>query len=529
MVKPQTVGKKTRMSFSKIDEAIGLPNLLEIQKDSFKWFLEEGLMEVLRDVSPITDYTGNLFIEFVDYSFDQEPKYPVAECKERDANYAKPLKVSVRLTNRLTGEVKQSDIYMGDFPMMTDTGTFVINGAERVIVSQIVRSPGIYYDSAIDKSGKRTFSATVIPYRGAWLEYETDANDVFYVRIDKNRKLPVTVLIRALGIESPAQIKEYFGDEAKLTATLEKDECEKLAVENHSTIREEALKEIYKKLRPGEPAIVESAEILINNLLFDAKRYDLYPVGRYKYNKKLALGLRIANHVLARPVASTLTGEVLFDEGKLLSREDAMAIEHACVDAVYLRMEDGSEVKVFSNGSVYAADVIGDDLSDIGASEKVDYKVLCEIAEEAGGDLDEIKKIAKNRLHDLCPTHITSEDILASINYLLCLSHDVGTTDDIDHLGNRRLRCVGELLQNQLRIGLSRMDKIVKERMNIQDSESLSPQNLINIRPIVTAIREFFGSSPLSQFMDQANPLAELTHKRRISALGPGGLSRDRA
>ncbi len=529
MVKPQTVGKKTRMSFSKIDEAIGLPNLLEIQKDSFKWFLEEGLMEVLNDVSPITDYTGNLFIEFVDYSFDQEPKYPVAECKERDANYAKPLKVSVRLTNRLTGEVKQSDIYMGDFPMMTDTGTFVINGAERVIVSQIVRSPGIYYDSAIDKSGKRTFAATVIPYRGAWLEYETDANDVFYVRIDKNRKLPVTVLVRALGIESPAQIKEYFGDEAKLTATLEKDECEKLAVENHSTIREEALKEIYKKLRPGEPAIVESAEILINNLLFDAKRYDLYPVGRYKYNKKLALGLRIADHVLARPVASALTGEILFEEGTLLSRDDAMVIEHACVDTVYLRMEDGSEVKVFSNGSVFAKDVIGDDLSDIGASEKVDYKVLCEIMEEAGGDLDEIKKIAKARVHDLCPTHITPDDILASINYLLCLSHDVGTTDDIDHLGNRRLRCVGELLQNQLRIGLSRMDKIVKERMNIQDNESLSPQNLINIRPIVTAIREFFGSSPLSQFMDQANPLAELTHKRRISALGPGGLSRDRA
>ena len=529
MVKPQTVGKKTRMSFSKIDEAIGLPNLLEIQKDSFKWFLEEGLMEVLHDVSPITDYTGNLFIEFVDYSFDQDPKYPVDECKERDANYAKPLKVAVRLTNRLTGEVKQSDIYMGDFPMMTETGSFIINGAERVIVSQIVRSPGIYYDTAIDKSGKRTFSATVIPYRGAWLEYETDANDVYYVRIDKNRKLPVTVLIRALGIETPAQIKEYFGDEKKLMATLDKDECEKLAVENHSTIRDEALKEIYKKLRPGEPAIVESAEILLNNLLFDPKRYDLYPVGRYKYNKKLSIGLRIAEHVLARPVVSTLTGELLFEEGKLLSREDAMVIEHACVDTVYLRMEDGSEVKVFSNGSVFPADIIGDDLTDIGVGEKVDYKVLCEIAEAAGGDLDEIKKQAKARLHELCPTHITPADILASINYLLCLSHDIGTKDDIDHLGNRRLRCVGELLQNQLRIGLSRMDKIVKERMNIQDSDNLSPQNLINIRPIVTAIREFFGSSPLSQFMDQGNPLAELTHKRRISALGPGGLSRDRA
>ena len=529
MVKPQTVGSKTRMSFSKINEAIDLPNLLEVQKDSFKWFMEEGLMEVLHDVSPITDYTGNLFIEFVDYSFDQQPKYPVEECKERDANYAAPLKVAVRLTNRLTGEVKQSDIFMGDFPIMTDNGTFVINGAERVIVSQIVRSPGIYYDSSIDKSGKKLFSSTVIPYRGAWLEYETDANDVFYVRIDKNRKLPVTVLIRALGIESPEQIKEYFGEEKKLFATLEKDECERLAVESNSTIRDEALKEIYKKLRPGEPAIVESAEILLNNLLFDPKRYDLYPVGRYKYDKKLSLGARIAGFDLARPVADARTGEILFDEGHHLTRDDAMAIEHACVDTVYLRLENSDEVKVFSNGAVYAADVIGDDLSDIGASEKVQYSVLREIMEEAGGDLDEIKNIAKKRIHDLCPTHITPADILASINYLLCLSHDIGTTDDIDHLGNRRLRCVGELLQNQLRIGLSRMDKIVKERMNIQDNESLTPQNLINIRPIVTAIREFFGSSPLSQFMDQNNPLAELTHKRRISALGPGGLSRDRA
>ena len=510
MVKPQTVGSKTRMSFSKINEAIDLPNLLEVQKDSFKWFMEEGLMEVLHDVSPITDYTGNLFIEFVDYSFDQQPKYPVEECKERDANYAAPLKVAVRLTNRLTGEVKQSDIFMGDFPIMTDNGTFVINGAERVIVSQIVRSPGIYYDSSIDKSGKKLFSSTVIPYRGAWLEYETDANDVFYVRIDKNRKLPVTVLIRALGIESPEQIKEYFGEEKKLFATLEKDECERLAVESNSTIRDEALKEIYKKLRPGEPAIVESAEILLNNLLFDPKRYDLYPVGRYKYDKKLSLGARIAGFDLARPVADARTGEILFDEGHHLTRDDAMAIEHACVDTVYLRLENSDEVKVFSNGAVYAADVIGDDLSDIGASEKVQYSVLREIMEEAGGDLDEIKNIAKKRIHDLCPTHITPADILASINYLLCLSHDIGTTDDIDHLGNRRLRCVGELLQNQLRIGLSRMDKIVKERMNIQDNESLTPQNLINIRPIVTAIREFFGSSPLSQFMDQNNPLSAM-------------------
>ncbi len=529
MVKPVKVGKNTRMSFSKINEAIGLPNLIEIQKDSYQWFLEEGLMEVLRDVSPITDYTGNLFIEFVGYSFDAEPKYPVEECKERDANYAAPLKVSVRLTNRLTGEVKQSDIFMGDFPLMTETGTFVINGSERVIVSQIVRSPGIYYDSAIDKSGKRTFSATVIPYRGAWLEYETDANDVYYVRIDKNRKLPITILIRALGIETPAQIKEFFGDESILATTLEKDDCEALAIEEGSSIRDEALKEIYKKLRPGEPAIVESAEILINNLFFDPKRYDLYPVGRYKYDKKLALGHRIGGFVLNRPVANAITGELMFEEGHRLTRDEALAIEHACVDTVYLRMDDGSEVKVFTNGAVYAEDVLGYDLQDVGSREMVQFNVLREIIEEAGNDADEIKAIAKRRMAELCPTHITREDILATINYQLCLTHGIGITDDIDHLGNRRLRCVGELLQNQLRIGLSRMDKIVRERMNIQDSENLTPQNLINIRPVVTAIREFFGSSPLSQFMDQNNPLAELTHKRRISALGPGGLSRDRA
>ncbi len=458
MVKPVKVGKNTRMSFSKINEAIGLPNLIEIQKDSYQWFLEEGLMEVLRDVSPITDYTGNLFIEFVGYSFDAEPKYPVEECKERDANYAAPLKVSVRLTNRLTGEVKQSDIFMGDFPLMTETGTFVINGSERVIVSQIVRSPGIYYDSAIDKSGKRTFSATVIPYRGAWLEYETDANDVYYVRIDKNRKLPITILIRALGIETPAQIKEYFGDESILAATLEKDDCEALAIEEGSSIRDEARKEISEKLPPGEPAIVESAEILHNNLFFDPKRYHLFPVGRYKYDKKLALGHRISGFVLNRPVANALTGEVMFEEGHRLTRDEAFAIEHACVDTVYLRMDDGSEVKVFTNGAVYAEDVLGYGLQHVGSREMVKFSVLREIIEEAGNDADEIKAIAKRRMAELCPTHITREDILATINYQLCLTHGIGTTDDIDHLGNRRLRCVGELLQNQLRIGLSRMD-----------------------------------------------------------------------
>jgi len=533
MVKPQRVGKNIRMSFSKIDEPLQMPNLIEIQKESFNWFLEKGLMEVLEDVSPITDYSGNLFIDFVGYSLDSKPKYPVEECKERDVNFAAPLKVDVRLTNKLTGEVKQSSIFMGDFPLMTEKGTFVINGAERVIVSQIVRSPGIYYDSTIDKSGKRLYTATVIPYRGAWLEYETDANDVYYVRIDKNRKLPVTILIRALGIQTREEIEEVFGNEIKLTNTLEKDICEGKALENKTSIRDEALKEIYTKLRPGEPAIVESAEILMNGLFFDPKRYDLYPVGRHKYDKKLALGARLSGHKLSRPVVSPITGEILcedaFENGRLLTVEEAMSIERAGVCEVYLEMEDATEVKVFSNGAVDPADILGYDLHSSGVAEKCRLDVLLDIMNSCGGDEDAIRKEAKRRIAELCPKHITREDILSSINYLLALSHDIGTTDDIDHLGNRRLRSVGELLQNQLRIGLARMDKIVKERMNIQDNESLSPQTLINIRPVVTAIREFFGSSPLSQFMDQNNPLAELTHKRRLSALGPGGLSRDRA
>ena len=530
MVKPQKVGKKVRMSFSKIDEPIPMPDLLEIQKESYKWFMEKGLAEVLEDVSPIVDYSGNLYIDFVGFSIDEDKvKYPVEECKERDANYAAPLRVDVRLSNRLTGEVKQSEIFMGDFPIMTDKGTFVINGAERVIVSQIVRSPGIYYGSDIDKTGKHTYTTTVIPYRGAWLEYETDANDVFYVRIDKNRKIPITVLIHALGVESDDELREMFGDEVKLTATLEKDETIALAVESNTTVREEALKEIYKKLRPGEPAIVESAEILINNLFFDPKRYDLAPVGRYKYDKKLSIAGRAAGHTLSRPAVSPLTGELLFDEGKLLSEADAEALERAGVNEVYLRLEDGTEIKVFSNMTVYPESLLGYDLSEIGIDEKVRTDVLLEIIEEAAGDRDELMELAKRRRAELSPKHITREDIFASINYLLCLSHGVGVTDDIDHLGNRRLRCVGELLQNQLRIGLSRMDKIIRERMTVQDNETLTPQTLINIRPVVTAIREFFGSSPLSQFMDQNNPLAELTHKRRLSALGPGGLSRDRA
>ena len=529
MVKPQKVGKNIRMSFSKIDEPLSMPSLIEIQKESFNWFLEKGLMEVLEDVSPITDYSGNLFIDFVGYSLDSKPKYPVEECKERDVNYAAPLKVDVRLTNKLTGEVKQQTIFMGDFPLMTDKGTFVINGAERVIVSQIVRSPGIYYDSSIDKSGKRLYTATVIPYRGAWLEYETDANDVFYVRIDKNRKIPVTILIRALGIQSREEIEEVFGVETKLTNTLDKESCEQHAIENKTSIRDEALKEIYTKLRPGEPAIVESAEILMNGLFFDPKRYDLYPVGRHKYDKKLALGKRIAGQTLTRPVINPITGEFLFDAEHTLTAEEALEIERAGVCEVYLLSEEKREVKVFSNGAVDPVYILGYDLVESGVAEKCRLDVLLDIMNTANGDEEVIRAEAKRRIAELCPKHITREDILSSINYLLALSHDIGTTDDIDHLGNRRLRSVGELLQNQLRIGLARMDKIIKERMNIQDNESLSPQTLINIRPVVTAIREFFGSSPLSQFMDQNNPLAELTHKRRLSALGPGGLSRDRA
>ena len=532
MVKPQKVGKNVRMSFSKIDEPLEMPSLIAVQKESYNWFLETGLMEVLEDVSPITDYSGNLFIDFVGYSLDSKPKYPVEECKERDVNYAAPLKVDVRLTNKLTGEVKQSSIFMGDFPLMTEKGTFVINGAERVIVSQIVRSPGIYYDSSIDKSGKRIFTSTVIPYRGAWLEYETDANDVFYVRIDKNRKIPVTILIRALDIQSREQIEQVFGTEQKLAVTLERETCEQDALSNKTSIRDEALKQIYSKLRPGEPAIVESAEILMNGLFFDPKRYDLYPVGRHKFDKKLSLGPRIADHVLAENVISPFTGELLFEAGQFLSKEDAMAIENAGVPEVYLKIEEAGEekvCKVFSNGAVDPTYLLGYDLHDAGVNEKCRLDVLREILESTGGEEEAVKAEAKRRIAELCPKHITREDILSSINYLLALSHDIGTTDDIDHLGNRRLRSVGELLQNQLRIGLARMDKIIKERMNIQDNESLSPQTLINIRPVVTAIREFFGSSPLSQFMDQNNPLAELTHKRRLSALGPGGLSRDRA
>ena len=541
-------GKTTRMSFSKNRSTLALPNLVEIQTESFKWFLEEGLAEVLRDVSPITDFSGNLSIEFVSYSIDSKPKYTVEECKERDVNYAAPLKVNVRLTNKQTGEVKQSDIFMGEFPLMTETGTFVINGAERVIVSQIIRSPGMYYSSEIDKTGKRMYASTVIPYRGAWLEYETDINNVVWVRIDKNRKVPITMLIRALGVvpgdetDDKGKVMDYrstletrddiyaiFGNEEMLHATFEKDECEDLAAKNHTSAGIEALKEIYKRLRPGEPPLVESAYTLLNNYFFDARRYDIQPVGRYKFDKKVNIADRIVDHRLAEDVVAPLTGEVIYEKGTVITREVADAIAHAAVNAVSLELDNGDVIRVFSNNTIEPEYIIGTDLTDCGIKEKVKTDVLLSLLEEVGGDIDALKELVKLNMAKLRPQHITRDDIFASINYLFNLTHEVGKYDDIDHLGNRRIRSVGEQLQNQMRIGFSRMDKIVKERMTTQDNEKLTPQALINIRPIVTVIREFFGSSQLSQFMDQNNPLAELTHKRRLSALGPGGLSRDRA
>ncbi|MBR4295683.1 MAG: DNA-directed RNA polymerase subunit beta [Clostridia bacterium] len=517
------------MSFSKARSTLELPNLLEVQTKSYKWFLEEGLNEVLQDVSPITDYSGNLQIDFLSYTIDPTPKYPVEECKERDANYAAPLRVNVRLTNKQTGEIKQTDIYMGDFPLMTENGTFVINGAERVIVSQIVRSPGMYFASDIDKSGKKTYTGQIIPYRGAWLEYETDINGVFYVRIDKNRKLPITMFIRALGVESREDIYAMFGEEEKLTVTFEKDESEELAARNKTTPGIEALKEIYKKLRPGEPPLVESAQTLINNYFFDPKRYDIAPVGRYKFDKKMSVAARIRGYKLAEAVVSPITGEVLYEAGEIMDSEKAANVERNAVNACSIELDNGTVVKVFGNNTVEPECLLGFDLRDCGIKEKVRTPILLEIMEECGGDVDAIKEAAKRRIAELCPKHVTKDDIFATINYLLGLSHDVGYTDDIDHLGNRRIRSVGEQLQNQMRIGFTRMDKIIKERMTTQDNEKLTPQALINIRPVATAIREFFGSSQLSQFMDQTNPLSELTHKRRLSALGPGGLSRDRA
>ena len=529
MVKPQKLGKNVRMSFSKIDEALDLPNLIDVQKKSYEWFINEGLMEVLRDVSPITDYSGNLEIEFIDYSIDPKPKYSVAECKERDVNYAAPLRVTVRLYTKTTGTPIVKQIFMGDFPIMTENGTFIINGAERVIVSQIVRSPGMYYDSMLDKTGKRIYTAQVIPYRGAWIEYETDMNDVMYVRIDKNRKMPLTIFIRALGFDTEQEIIDLIGDDHYLRETLAKDDMESEAQKYSTSASDEALKDIYKRLRPGDPPLVESAQLLINNMFFDPKRYDLMPVGRYKYDKKMDLEDRLRGQVLARPCISLVTGEVIGSEGDII--DDAMLekLRAGAVNEAYISASDGSELKLLSNGMVYPEAILGYDLTDIGIKHKVRYSVLSDIINEVGTDEEDLKCEAKKRIAELSPKHITRDDILASISYMIGLFHDIGTTDDIDHLGNRRLRSVGELLQNQLRIGFSRMDKIVKERMTVHDSESITPEALINIRPIVTAIREFFGSSPLSQFMDQNNPLAELTHKRRLSALGPGGLSRDRA
>ena len=518
-VKPVTLGKTQRMSFSRIDEVIDMPNLIEVQKNSYQWFLDQGLKEVFRDVATIEDFTGNLALEFIDYRLG-EPKYTIKECKERDATYAAPLRVTARLLNKETGEVKEQEIFMGDFPLMTDAGTFVNNGAERVIVSQLVRSPGVYFGASYDKTGKHLYTATMNPNRGAWLEYETDSNDVFYVRIDKNRKLPVTVLIRALGLSSDAQIREFFGEDERILATLEKDT---------TTNTEEGLLETYRKLRPGEPPTVDSAQTHLNNLFFDPRRYDLSRFGRYKMNKKLALARRIAGFTAARDVVAPLTGELLISAGEKITREMAEAAEAAGVSVAYLTIDD-KEVKVITNGTVDAQGFFSFDVAECGINEKVSFAELRAILEAGLDEAGQKEALEKN--HDrLISRTVTVDDIFASINYLNGLDHGVGVTDDIDHLGNRRIRSVGELLQNQFRIGFSRMERVIRERMTLQaqDAGEATPQSLINIRPVVAAIKEFFGSSPLSQFMDQNNPLAELTHKRRLSALGPGGLSRDRA
>ena len=513
-------GKTERQSFSKIDEVLEMPNLIEVQKNSYRWFLEEGLKEVFRDISTIEDYTGNLVLEFIDYRLEKEPKYSVAECKTRDATYAAPLRVTARLHNKETGEIKEQEIFMGDFPKMTEGGTFIINGAERVIVSQLVRSPGVYFSDNYDKAGKRLFTSTLNPNRGAWLEYETDSNDVFYVRIDKNRKIPITALIRSLGLGTDREILEFFGDDPLINATIEKDT---------SGTEEEGLLEIYRRLRPGEPPTVESAQSHINGLFFDARRYDLSRFGRYKFNKKLGLARRVQGYVAAQDVIAPLTGEFLVAKGEEISEETAIAIEKTGVPFVYLKIND-AEVKVVANNMVDATDFLSFDVEEYGINEKVVFAALKEILETTS-DVEEQKELVRKNREKLLPKHITVDDILASINYMCCLNRGIGTTDDIDHLGNRRIRSVGELLQNQFRIGFSRMERVIRERMTLQAQELdvVTPQVLINIRPVVASIKEFFGSSPLSQFMDQTNPLAELTHKRRLSALGPGGLSRDRA
>ena len=523
LVKDEYFGKTLRKSFAKYQEILEMPNLLKIQKDSYNWFLEEGLHEVFRDTDAITDYTGNLELSFLDYTMNDKPKYTVEECKERDATYARPIKVRVRLRNKETGEIKEQEIFMGDFPMMTNGGTFVINGAERVIVSQIVRSPGMYYGDEVDKADQHTYTATVIPYRGAWLEYEADPSNVFSVRIDKNRKLPITCLIRALGVDTDQKILDMFGEDPLITATLEKDTC-------HTP--EDSLLEIYRKLRPGEPPTVDNARSYLDALLFDDRRYDVSKVGRYKFNKKMDLWSRLAGNELAAPIADPMTGEILFDAGRVLTRAEAHEVSAHGVNEAVLKLANGKELKIFSNGMADMSRFVSFDPKTIGIKEKVDFatlRTMLDKAAEENWDEEEWKFAVEDYAADLLPKHITPNDILASINYLICVSNGVGSTDDIDHLGNRRLRCVGELLQNQFRVGFTRLERVIRERMTVQDLETVTPQSLINIRPVTAVIKEFFGSSPLSQFMDQNNPLAELTHKRRLSALGPGGLSRERA
>ena len=516
-IKDVKFGKTERKSYAKYQEILQMPNLLKIQKDSYNWFLNEGLREVFHDVAAITDYTGNLELSFLDYSLDEKPKYTVEECKERDATYAKPIKVRVRLLNKQTGEIKDQEIFMGDFPLMTNGGTFVINGAERVIVSQIVRSPGMYYGDTVDKADQHTYTATVIPYRGAWLEYETDQQNCFYVRIDKNRKLPITCLIRALGVETDAQITELFGEDERIKATMEKDPCK---------TREDSLLEIYRRLRPGEPPTVDSAAAYLDGLFFDPRRYDVSKVGRYKFNKKMDIWSRLSGQEVAEPIVDPRTGEILAMPGEVLSRERAKEISARGVCEAVISV-NGTARKLFSNFMVDMKSFVDFDPAQYGIKEKVCRKVLFEMLDTVPADGWE--DAIEERRDDLIPKHITRDDILASINYLNCVAFGVGTTDDIDHLGNRRLRCVGELLQNQFRVGFTRLERVIRERMTVQDLETVTPQSLINIRPVTAVIKEFFGSSPLSQFMDQNNPLAELTHKRRLSALGPGGLSRERA
>ena len=518
-IRPVKAGKGMRMSYSRQKEVLEMPNLIEVQKDSYKWFLDEGLKEVFDDISPIADYSGHLSLEFVDFTLcEDDVKYTIPECKERDATYAAPLKVKVRLHNKETDEINEHEIFMGDLPLMTETGTFVINGAERVIVSQLVRSPGIYYGIAHDKVGKQLYSCTVIPNRGAWLEYETDSNDVFYVRVDRTRKVPITVLIRALGVGSNQEIIDLFGEEPKIVASFGKDVA---------TNYEEGLLELYKKIRPGEPLSVESAESLINAMFFDPRRYDLAKVGRYKFNKKLALKNRINGHVLAEDVVDVTTGEIIAEAGTEVTRSLADDIQNAAVPYVWIQTETRN-VKVLSSMMVDLRHYVDCDPKELGITELVYYPILAQLMEE-NPDVEDLKEAIKKNVHDLIPKHITKDDIFASINYNMHLEYGIGHDDDIDHLGNRRIRAVGELLQNQYRIGLSRLERVVRERMTTLDLDGISPQSLINIKPVTAAVKEFFGSSQLSQFMDQNNPLGELTHKRRLSALGPGGLSRERA